>query len=295
MLVAACLFASVHTRLVVVPIKDHLVHTSPPRPLLAHHSLLRVRGGEARGSQQHSAAHALGSERRELRQRLGLRQRRERRTRRRAMYMSCCGIVLLWIGGGTLFYSLHNGWPPSQAFFYAVDAGMSIGFCTAIAETSVSSRAFTVLYILLGASVVGGALALFVEDAVAGAASAGGAEYRRLLERDAFRRADTDGDGVLSYAEFGALLRWAGCVREGDEQQVLALCRKFDASADGVISYREFLRSWAGLEAMLSGRGMLHSASALVRAAARAGAMLRALLVGEHRIFAACAAWVTLG
>jgi hypothetical protein len=32
-----------------------------------------------------------------------------------------------------------------------------------------------------------------------------------------------------------------------------------------------------------------------VRAAARAGAMLRALLVGEHRIFAACAAWVTLG
>ena len=40
---------------------------------------------------------------------------------------------------------------------------MSIGFCTAIAETSISSRAFTVVYILLGASVVGGALALFVE------------------------------------------------------------------------------------------------------------------------------------
>lgn len=211
-MVAACLFA-----FALGP-----VHSLQPRPLLAHHSLLRVRGGVAQG-REHSAAHALGSERRELRQRLELRQRRERRARRRAMYMSCCGIVVLWIGAGTLFYSLHNQWPPSQAFFYAVDAGMSIGFCTAIAETSVSSRAFTVVFILLGASVVGGALALFVEEAVAGAASAGSAEYRRLLERDAFRRADSDGDGVLSYAEFGALLRWAGCVRDGDEQQVLVL------------------------------------------------------------------------
>ena len=113
------------------------VHPSPPRPLLAHHAprplsllthhhaLLRVRGGAAQG-REHRAAHALGSERRELRQRLELRERRERRARRRAMYASCCGIdvlwtltltltltryasccgiVVLWIGGGTLFYN----------------------------------------------------------------------------------------------------------------------------------------------------------------------------------------------
>ena len=65
---------------------------------------------------------------------------------------------------------------------------------------------------------------------------------------------------------------------------MLALCRKFDASADGIISYREFMRSWAGLEAMLSSSDKLHSPSAMVRAAARAGAAARALLVGEHRI-----------
>ena len=161
-MVAACLSAfalgSVHPS----PPRPLLLAPHAPRPLLAHHALLRVRGGAAHG-REHRAAHALGSDRRELRQRLELRERRERRARRRAMYASCCGIVVLWIGGGTLFYSLHNQWPPSQAFFYAVDAGMSIGFCTAIAETSVSSRAFTVVYILLGASVVGGALALFVE------------------------------------------------------------------------------------------------------------------------------------
>ena len=87
------------------------------------------------------------------------------------MYASCFGIVFVWIGAGTLFYAHHNGWPLSQAFFYAVDAGMSIGFCTEVAETTTSSRAFTVVFILLGASVVGGALALFVEVCAAAAAA----------------------------------------------------------------------------------------------------------------------------
>jgi len=50
----------------------------------------------------------------------------------------------------------------------AVDAGMSIGFCTDVAETKLGSKAFTVIYILLGASVVGGALALFIQDIVEG-------------------------------------------------------------------------------------------------------------------------------
>ena len=33
------------------------------------------------------------------------------------MYASCSGIVAAWICCGTLFYSLHNRWPLSQAFF----------------------------------------------------------------------------------------------------------------------------------------------------------------------------------
>ena len=46
------------------------------------------------------------------------------------LYVSCLVIVMIWITTGTLFYSRFYDWPLSQSFFYAVDAGMSIGFCT---------------------------------------------------------------------------------------------------------------------------------------------------------------------
>ena len=103
-----------------------------------------------------------------------------------------------------------------------------------------SSRAFTIVFILLGASVVGGALALFVEDAVKGAADAHDQAYRRLLEQDAFRRFDRNGDGVLSYSEFDGLLRWAGYGLLSDGQR-LQLCQKFDPIHTGVISYSDFM------------------------------------------------------
>lgn len=45
---------------------------------------------------------------------------------------------------------------------------MSIGFCTDVAETKLTSKAFTIVYIFLGASVVGGSLALFIQDIVEG-------------------------------------------------------------------------------------------------------------------------------
>lgn len=70
-------------------------------------------------------------------------------SKKRQMYLTCFAIVFVWISSGTLFYSNYYQWPLSQSFFYAVDAGMSIGFCTDVAETDVGSRAFTiVLYCL---------------------------------------------------------------------------------------------------------------------------------------------------
>ena len=83
-----------------------------------------------------------------------------------SLYAQCMAIVLVWISTGTIFYSLVNKWPLPQSFFYAVDAGMSIGFCTDVAETLLVSKAFTIIFILLGASVVGGALALFSKSTV---------------------------------------------------------------------------------------------------------------------------------
>lgn len=78
-----------------------------------------------------------------------------------SLYAQCMAIVVAWISTGTIFYALVNKWPIPQSFFYAVDAGMSIGFCTDVAETKLVSKAFTIVFILLGASVVGGALGLF--------------------------------------------------------------------------------------------------------------------------------------
>jgi len=100
------------------------------------------------------------------------------------MYQTCLIIVLIWVTSGTLFYAFVNDWPLPQSFFYAIDAGMSIGFCTDVHETKIISKAFTVVYILLGASCVGGALALFIQDAMEGIVTANRIEYLRLLEQE---------------------------------------------------------------------------------------------------------------
>ena len=165
------------------------------------------------------------------------------------MYLKCFAIVLAWVGTGTVFYSRHNGWPLAQSFFYAVDAGMSIGFCTDVRERLVSSRAFTIVFILLGASCVGGALALFVEDAMEGVLAASTLGYKQLLEQQAFLRADGNHDGALSYEEFRALVGWSGYMPSGAAFQ--RLCRHFDRSGDGVISYGEFKRSFGQLDRLL--------------------------------------------
>jgi len=67
-----------------------------------------------------------------------------------------------------LFYAKFYDWPYPQSFFYAVDAGMSIGFCTEVKETEVASRLFTIVHILLGASCIGGVLVLLVNSVLEG-------------------------------------------------------------------------------------------------------------------------------
>jgi len=71
--------------------------------------------------------------------------------RKLQFYATCLGAVLAWVSTATLFYARYYDWPIPQSFFYAIDAGMSIGFCTDVHETEVGSRAFTIVHILLGA------------------------------------------------------------------------------------------------------------------------------------------------
>jgi hypothetical protein len=100
--------------------------------------------------------------------------------------------VSVWIASGTLLYFYCNVWLLAHSFFYAVNAGTSIGLFPdvhevglfpGVHEVKLVSKAFTISYILLGASVTGGALALFIQDAVEGFSTLAVQEHQVLFRR----------------------------------------------------------------------------------------------------------------
>ena len=211
---------------------EHPQQPQPPLPLL------RLRGGlnwkhEWRSERNRESSLGANYAGTQVAQTPSLKQWNGRRS---LIYLEVLGIVLLWVATGTLFYSHHNGWPLAQSFFYAVDAGMSIGFCTDVREKLISSRAFTIVYILLGASVVGGALALFVEDTMESVLEASTRGYRRLLAMEAFLRSDSDKDGSISYSDFGVLIGWRRGADGGpvERRSFERLCRRFDPMSTGI-------------------------------------------------------------
>jgi Ca2+-binding EF-hand superfamily protein len=148
-------------------------------------------------------------------------------------------IVGVWLSIATVYYSRSERWPLAQSFFYAIDTGMSIGF-GAVAEQRASTKLFTIGHVLLGASAVGGAIALFADSAISGAAAIASVEYARASVRAAFQRADSDGDNELSFAEFKATLSRCG-IGALPEAQMAATLALFDADASGTIGVDEFL------------------------------------------------------
>jgi hypothetical protein len=54
-------------------------------------------------------------------------------------------------------------WTWATAFYYAVEAGLSIGFCSPSEKDDIT-RVFTIFYILIGSSVVSGAIGLLLYD-----------------------------------------------------------------------------------------------------------------------------------
>lgn len=217
---------------------------------------------------------------------------------RRAMYATCLLSVLLWIGIGTILYSHLNHWPYATGFFYAVDAGMSIGFCTDVAEHTVRSRAFSIGFILAGASVIGGALALFVADTLEGVERAMTAEYRTVLELDSFRRADGDGDGALSYEELGTVLREAaGGGRDTfmTEEAVARICETLDRDGDGKITQKEFAGTFRTLDGLVT-KALEDDAAAKRRGPRRRiGRFVDGLELGPHRMYLVFSLWLIMG
>lgn len=62
-------------------------------------------------------------------------------------------IYLLWIVIGTLFYSVRNRFTIPTAFFYTMEAGLSVGFCNP-SDPDNPSRIFTILLVFTGSSIV---------------------------------------------------------------------------------------------------------------------------------------------
>ena len=69
--------------------------------------------------------------------------------------------LILYFFVAAEIYSAENGWSYSASLYYAAQAGWSVGF-GALVEKSDSSRWFTVFFVLAGASMVGGAVAVLI-------------------------------------------------------------------------------------------------------------------------------------
>jgi len=71
-------------------------------------------------------------------------------------------VIITWLFTGTLVYKYANDWCWSNAFYFAVQAGFSVGFGS-IAETSTTSRIYSCIHVLGGASIAVGAIGYFAE------------------------------------------------------------------------------------------------------------------------------------
>jgi len=185
---------------------------------------------------------------------------------------------------------------------------MSIGFCTDVRETHLVSKAFTIIYIILGASVIGGALALFIQDVVEGLASPSSKEYQILLERHVFNNADIDHTGVLNYQQFERLIR-SICIAQSTSQQqqqnmlrlssgdIQHLWTKFDRLKDGVIHFEEFSGSFRCIDQLVESLERDHTMSQepYQRLLRKIRQNVKQAWNMEHRVYVIFALWIAVG
>lgn len=106
-----------------------------------------------------------------------------------------CGWILL----GLLFYSNYEGWTYATAFYYAVEAGLSVGYCYP-AERDDWSKLFTIGYILLGSSVVSGSLGFFASNILRERVKISRVDYR--VDSMPLRDHESDQITIISFLRF---------------------------------------------------------------------------------------------
>eukprot|EP00557_Chaetoceros_sp_GSL56_P012566 CAMPEP_0176481548 /NCGR_PEP_ID=MMETSP0200_2-20121128/2884_1 /TAXON_ID=947934 /ORGANISM="Chaetoceros sp., Strain GSL56" /LENGTH=299 /DNA_ID=CAMNT_0017877771 /DNA_START=628 /DNA_END=1524 /DNA_ORIENTATION=+ len=172
---------------------------------------------------------------------------------------------------------------------------MSIGFCTDVTEIKVGSRAFTIVYILLGASCVGGALALFIQDIMEGIVHLKNDKFEYLLAEHATKRYEVD--GLLSYEHFRELLEeWMN--RKITDETFQRLCQRFDPFQTGSVKSAKFVERCLELDKLLNAAtsgSLMHSKYLMLRKMAQLGEMFRDLFNGTRRIFTVFLAWLFTG
>ena len=197
------------------------------------------------------------------------------------MYVWCLCIVTSWLALSTLFYSKFYNWPIPQSFFYAVDAGMSIGFCTEVKETEVASRAFTIVHILLGASCFGVVLILLVHSILEGVYNRTTEMYKVIVERYSFDKAFKAGNGRISYDEFNNVLISNGCILS--EEELKKACSEYDLNGNGFIQYEDFDRICDGIANIVPSSRFINSQWMPLRIAARVYDAVTSLFTDKNR------------
>ncbi|KAL3941395.1 MAG: hypothetical protein SGARI_000620 [Bacillariaceae sp.] len=171
---------------------------------------------------------------------------------------------------------------------------MSIGVCTDVAEVKLVSKAFTIVYILLGASVVGGALALFIQDSLEGIADNlhDMKDYKLMLEKEIFEEANVSQSGVLSLREFSQLLR-ASTKQPLSDQDVETLFEKFDFLQDGVIHFEEFAGKYRGIDGLIA--SLRHEGKKSRPLTTKILSKLKKITASEYWIYYVFVGWISLG
>uniref|UniRef100_A0A7S2Q498 Potassium channel domain-containing protein n=1 Tax=Zooxanthella nutricula TaxID=1333877 RepID=A0A7S2Q498_9DINO len=100
-----------------------------------------------------------------------------------------CSVVLRMDSTGRTEEFDQCPWTFGQSFYFAVQTGLSIGFGL-LSETSRISKCYSMINILVGSSIISGALALFVQVALSKSASFQSREEQRLAEASAKIHAD---------------------------------------------------------------------------------------------------------
>jgi len=108
-------------------------------------------------------------------------------------------IFVLWLGAAIIFYRYYDGFRWWQAFYYAVQAGFSVGFGT-LTEGNDLSRLFTICVTLCGSSLIVSGISLILKNGMENLNL-----YRRSVEA-CFTAADKGGTGELTLYEFHAFL-----------------------------------------------------------------------------------------